>query len=119
MPAAAHRRRMSPGCQRFTLRAWWRTISIIDSIGLVPITVLSSEPETPSRVMVSVSARCLGPAKPGRMSQVLLGQVRVGHAAARLAMWSISVWSLSNARWSGPGWSGSLISARPVRMRRL
>jgi hypothetical protein len=55
MPAAAHRRRTSPGCQRFTLRACSRTISIIESIGLVPMTVLSSDPVTPKRVMVRVS----------------------------------------------------------------
>ncbi len=55
MPAAAQRSLMSPGCQRFTLRAWSRTISIMDSIGLVPITVFNNEPVTPSRVTVSVS----------------------------------------------------------------
>ena len=47
IPAAAQRRRMSPGCQCFTLRAWARTISIIDSTGLVDITVASSGPRTP------------------------------------------------------------------------
>src|SRR5664280_691055 len=31
MPAAAQRSRMSPFFQRFTLRAWSRTISIMDS----------------------------------------------------------------------------------------
>ncbi len=48
---------MSPGCQRFTFRACDLTISIIDSIGFVLITVFSSGPLTPSRVTVSVSAR--------------------------------------------------------------
>jgi hypothetical protein len=41
MPAAADRNLMSPGWQRFTLRAWARTISIIDSTGFVDITVRS------------------------------------------------------------------------------
>jgi len=57
MPAAAQRSRMSPSCHRLTLRAWARTISIIDSTGLVDITFLSSVPVIPSRVTVSVSAR--------------------------------------------------------------
>ena len=48
MPAAAQRSLMSPGCQRFTLRDWSRTISIMDSTGLVPITVFNNEPVTPS-----------------------------------------------------------------------
>jgi hypothetical protein len=48
---------MSPSRQRFTLRACARTISIIDATGFVLITVLSSDPVTPRRVTVSVSAR--------------------------------------------------------------
>jgi hypothetical protein len=56
MPAAVQRRHMSPECQRFTLREVRRTISIIDSQGLVDWSVCFSDPLTPSRVTVSVSA---------------------------------------------------------------
>lgn len=35
-------------CERFTLRTWWRTISTIDSIGLVDSTVSRSDPIPPS-----------------------------------------------------------------------
>src|SRR5659263_527574 len=57
MPAAAQRSRMSPSFQRCTLRAWSRTISIMDSTGLVEATVRSSAPVTPRRVTVNISAR--------------------------------------------------------------
>ena len=42
MPAAVQRLRMSPSCQRFTLRWVWRTISIIDSHGFVERSVWAS-----------------------------------------------------------------------------
>ena len=42
MPAAAQRSRMSPSFQHFTLRAWSRTISIMDSTGLVEATTSDS-----------------------------------------------------------------------------
>ncbi len=47
MPAAAQRRPMSPGCQRFTLRACQRTISIIDSTALVENTVFNNRTGDP------------------------------------------------------------------------
>lgn len=45
--ATAHRRRMSPGCQRFTLRACTLTMSMVDSIALVVASVLARAPVTP------------------------------------------------------------------------
>ncbi len=80
---------MSPGCQRFTLRAWLRTISIIDSTGLAAINVASSVPRTPRRVTVNISARPL-PEAPGGVGVDLLqlaGQV----AQVPLALGGIGV----------------------------
>ncbi len=56
MPAAVQRRHMSPFCQRLTLRATRRTVSIIDSDGFVEASVRFRRPRTPSRVTVSVSS---------------------------------------------------------------
>jgi hypothetical protein len=47
---------MSPDCQRLTLRATRRTVSIIDSHGFVEAKVRFRRPRTPSRVTVSVSS---------------------------------------------------------------
>jgi hypothetical protein len=47
---------MSPDCQRFTLRLVPWAHSIIDSHGLVLLSVCLSDPVTPSRVTGSVSA---------------------------------------------------------------
>jgi hypothetical protein len=54
MPAAVQRRAISPELQRFTLRWVRRTISIIDSHGLVDSSVRLRLPLTPKRVRVSV-----------------------------------------------------------------
>src|SRR3954447_4521930 len=63
MPAAVQRLRMSPSRQRFTLRWVERTISIIDSHGLVEHSVLASWPVIPSPISVNVSAMpCLSEA---------------------------------------------------------
>jgi len=55
IPAAVHRLRMSPSRQRLTLRWVGRTISIIDSMGLVEESVLARLPVIARRVSVSVS----------------------------------------------------------------
>ena len=69
MPAAVQRLRMSPSCQRFTLRCVWRTISIMLSHGFVEHSVLASWPVIPSRISVSVSGR------PSRSEPAASGQV--------------------------------------------
>ncbi len=56
IPAAVHRRRISPEPQFFTLRLMARKLEIIDSIGLVDRSVSISLPLIPSRVTVSVSS---------------------------------------------------------------
>ena len=56
MPAAVQRSAISPEDQRLTLRWVRRTISSIDSQGLVDSSVRFSEPLMPSRVRVSVSS---------------------------------------------------------------
>jgi hypothetical protein len=64
---AVQRRHMSPDCERFTLRLVRRTIWIIDSHGFVDCSVFLDEPQTPSRVTMSVSAipSCSEAAAPG------------------------------------------------------
>lgn len=57
IPAAVQRSRMSASCQRLTLRPTRRTISIIDSHGLVEASVVRSRSEAPRRWTVTVSAR--------------------------------------------------------------
>jgi hypothetical protein len=56
MPAAVQRSAVSPEDQRFTLRCVRRTISSIDSHGLVDSSVRFRLPLTPSPVSVSVSS---------------------------------------------------------------
>ena len=62
---------MSPSFQRCTLRAWSRTISIMDSTGLVEATVRSSAPVTPRRVTVNISAKALAEAAGGVRVELL------------------------------------------------
>src|SRR5664280_1989031 len=68
---AGRRSRMSPSFQRCTLRAWSRTISIMDSTGLVEATVRSSAPVTPRRVTVNISAKALAEAAGGVRVELL------------------------------------------------
>src|SRR3954451_896086 len=76
MPAAVQRSAISPDDHRFTLRWVRRTISIIDSQGLVLSSVRLSEPLTPSRVSVSVSSMPSRsePAAPGIAAVELAGE---------------------------------------------
>ncbi len=60
---------MSPDCQGFTLRWVWRTISIIDSQGLVQASVFVSGSEILRRVRVIVSSR------PSRNERAASGQL--------------------------------------------
>jgi len=57
MHAAVQRRHMSPFCQRSASRLTRRTVSIIDSQGLVEASVRLRRPRTPRRMTVSVSSR--------------------------------------------------------------
>ena len=75
--AAVQRLRMSPSCQRLTLRWVWRTISIIDSIGLVEDSVFESWPVIPRRISVSVSG------SPSRSDAPASGQARSSSEASR------------------------------------
>ena len=76
MPAAVQRGRLSPFCQRLTLRATRRTVSIIDSHGFVEASVRLSRPRTPSRVTVSVSSM------PSRSDAAAPGWVRASSSAS-------------------------------------
>ena len=59
IPAAVQRLRVSPSCQRFTLRWVRRTISIMLSHGFVEHSVFASPPVIASRISVSVSGHPL------------------------------------------------------------
>lgn len=77
MPAAVQRIRMSPPFQRFTLPCVLRTISIIDSQGLVEARVRRRRSEAPRRCTVTVSS------SPSRKEAAALGDpqgVRPGRA---------------------------------------
>src|SRR3954454_19702220 len=80
MPAAVQRRHMSPFCQRLTLRLVRRTVSIIDSQGLVEASVRLSRPRTLSRVTVNVSSR---PSQRGGGAGMAMGEL-VGERAELL-----------------------------------
>src|SRR3954466_5456791 len=89
MPAAVHRRHMSPFCQRLTLRLVRRTVSIIDSHGLGDASVRLSWPATPSLVIVSVSAM------PSRSDAAAPGSVRASSSASTRNRSSACSWSSS------------------------
>src|SRR6266851_8074630 len=76
MPAAVQRSAISPEDQRLTLRWVRRTISIIDSHGLVLSSVRLSEPVTPSQVSVSVSSERYVPIHGGSLLLILDGSPR-------------------------------------------
>src|SRR5664279_3594854 len=89
MPAAVQRLRMSPSCQRLTLRWVGRTISIIDSIGFVEDSVFESRPVIPSRISVSVSVI------PSRSDAAASGHLFSSSAASRSSCCSASTTSFS------------------------
>ena len=82
MPAAVQRLRMSPSRQRFTLRWVWRTISIIDSIGLVEHERLG-EAARRSRARISVSVSSI----PSRSEPAASGQERSSSPASSSRRW--------------------------------
>ena len=113
IPAAVHRSAISPCFQRFTRREWSRTISIIDSIGLVDSMVLSSAPVTPSRLTVTVSAspsRRLA-AAPGRF----LSRLRAIDSSWRAAVSASGVAHASRSRRCTSGRSASGRWSRTLR----
>src|SRR4051795_12691201 len=115
MPAAVQRLRMSPSCQRFTLRCVLRTISIIDSQGFVEHSVLASCPSIPRRVSVSVSAM------PSRSEPAASGHVWSSSEASRSSRCSASSASVSDhaARIRERTWSRSRSGSRSVTFRSL
>ena len=90
MPAAVQRLRMSPSCQRFTLRWVWRTISIMLSHGFVEQSVVASLPLIPSRISVSVSSHALAQRAGGVGPGLIELCRRAAPAAARRVSGSVS-----------------------------